>query len=206
MDASHNPFSGWSQVGSGSSFLWDNNGIAPSTFGALPYANSPPPPTSDLVTFYITSFDPDILSSKVIGPSQQRYLRIVTDPDNPRYTVFQNAQGKSVALVEWQSRPLVEIRNVTSKILARDWLRLTPDGRKVLSTRTMQILGAQYMWTPQDRYINLYSTGPAAVFLARISRGRGTITLDLTNQAIQLGLLDACLIATVVMQCGKNFD
>ncbi|KAF9058527.1 hypothetical protein BDP27DRAFT_1240773 [Rhodocollybia butyracea] len=200
MDASHNPFSGWAQAGTGSSFLWDNDGIAPSTFGALPYVNSPPPPTSDLVTFYITSYDPDILSSKVIGPNQHRYLHIVTDPNNPRYTVFQNAHGKSVALVEWQSRPLVEIRDVMSKIPARDWLCLTPDAR------TMRIQGVNYTWTPQGTYINMYSTDPAPVFLARISRGHGTIMLDLTNQAIQLGLLNACLIATVVMQCGKNID
>ncbi|KAF9073996.1 hypothetical protein BDP27DRAFT_1214976 [Rhodocollybia butyracea] len=211
MDASHNPFSGWAQVGSESSFLRDNNAIASSTFGALPYVNSPPPPASDLVTFYITSYDPDILSSKVIGPNQHRYLHIVTDPNNPRYTVFQNAHGKSVALVEWQSRPLVEIRDVMSKIPARDWLRLTPDGRKsylrlVNRARTMRIQGARYMWTPQGTYINMYSTDPAPVFLARLSRGHGTIMLDLTNQAIQLGLLDVCLIAGVVMQCGKNID
>ncbi|KIK68639.1 hypothetical protein GYMLUDRAFT_153830 [Collybiopsis luxurians FD-317 M1] len=201
MDSSYNPFSGWAEVGQGSSSaLWDNNGFAPSTFGALPYAHPPPPP--GLVTFYITSFNPDILNCTVIGPNQQRYLRIVTDPQNPAYTIFQNPQGRSIALVEWQSRPLVEIRDVMSKSPVKNWLRLTSDRR----ARTMDQQGVQYTWAPQDKHITLYSAGSNPVFLARISRGYGTITLDLTNRAMQLDLLDACIIATVLMQCGRNID
>ncbi|KAF5389528.1 hypothetical protein D9757_004194 [Collybiopsis confluens] len=201
MDYSYNPFSGWSQVGQrSSSIFWDNNGYTPSTFGALPYAHPPPPP--DLVTFYITSFNPDILNSTVIGPNQQRYLRIVTDPQNPAYTIFQNPQGRSIALVEWQSeRPLLEIRGVMSKGLIRDWLRLTSDQR----ARTMQYQGREFTWAPQDKYIAV-SARSNPVLLARISRGFGTITLDLTNRALQHDLLDACIIASVILQCGRSID
>ncbi|KAE9406162.1 hypothetical protein BT96DRAFT_963661 [Gymnopus androsaceus JB14] len=188
-----------------SSALWDNNGFEPSTLGALPYWQ-PPPPTN-LITFYITSYNPaDILNCTVIGPDQERYLHVVTDPHNPMYTLFQKIQAsggsRSCALVEWQRQPLVEIRDVMSKYPIRDWLHLNSDER----ARSMQFQNARYTWAPQDRYINMHSAGSNPVFLARISRGHGTITLDLTNQAIQLGLLDACIIATVVMQCGRNID
>ncbi|KAE9404649.1 hypothetical protein BT96DRAFT_1071446 [Gymnopus androsaceus JB14] len=201
MDAYFNPFAGWSQAGQGGSALRDiNNGIAPSTFGALPYGQ--PPPAANLITFEISSFSPDILNCTVTGPNRQRYLRVVTDPENPTYTLFQKSQGRNCALVEWQRQPLVEIRDVMSKYPVRDWLRLNSDRR----ARTMQFQSVRYTWAPQDNYINMYTTGSNPEFLARISRGHGTIMLDLTNQAIQLGLLDACIIATVIMQCGRSID
>lgn len=128
MDAYNNPFFGWPQAGQGGSTLRDaNNGFAPSTFGALPFGQ--PLPTADLITFQISSFSPDILNSTVVGPNQQTYMRIVTDPQNPTYTLFQRSQGRSCALVEWQRHPLVEIRDVMSKRPARDWLHLNADER-----------------------------------------------------------------------------
>ncbi|EEB88319.1 hypothetical protein MPER_13903, partial [Moniliophthora perniciosa FA553] len=73
---------------------------------------------------------------------------IVTDPQQPGYTILRDVQGKSVALVEWQAHPLVEIRGVMSKQYVRDWLKLSSD------KRNMTISGKRYFWSPDDKYIN----------------------------------------------------
>ncbi|KAK0452353.1 hypothetical protein EV421DRAFT_1768465 [Armillaria borealis] len=120
----------------------------------------------------------------------------------PTYTVLKDAKGRSTALVEWQSHPLVELRGVISKQKAGDWLRLSQDK----ASRTMDVCGTRYLWIPQEQYINLYSSGSSPRLLARICRGHGTITLDIAAEAMQLGLLEAAIIATMLLQCGQNID
>jgi hypothetical protein len=47
----------------------------------------------------------------------------------PGYTAVKNPDGKTIALIEWKDRPLVEIRNVFSKQRVSEWLPLSPDAR-----------------------------------------------------------------------------
>ncbi|ESK92448.1 hypothetical protein Moror_4485 [Moniliophthora roreri MCA 2997] len=188
MNPFSNPFSGWG-----------NGQNAPSVFGALPYATPPPP---NMVTFYLTSFNPDVSNCTVIGPSQTPSFYIVTDPQQPGYTILRDVQGKSIALIEWQAHPLVEIRGVMSKQYVRDWLKLSSDKR----SRNMTISGKRYFWAPDDKYINLYSNNGTPKFLGRVSRGHGTITLDMTGEAVQMGLLETSVTATLLLQCGRNID
>ncbi|PBK79922.1 hypothetical protein ARMGADRAFT_950281 [Armillaria gallica] len=173
---------------------------APSLFGALPYPTPPVP--ANYVSFYLTSFNPSVLNCTVIGPQQRPYFTFITDPNMPTYTVLKDAKGRSTALVEWQSHPLVELRGVISKQKARDWLRLSQDK----ASRTMDVCGTRYLWIPQEQYINLYSSGSSPRLLARICRGHGTITLDIAAEAMQLGLLEAAIIATMLLQSGQNID
>ena len=42
--------------------------------------------------------------------------------------------------------------------------------------------------------------------LARIARAPGTVLLEVTKEAISEGLLDSCLVATVMLVCGHNID
>ncbi|KAL0579255.1 hypothetical protein V5O48_002759 [Marasmius crinis-equi] len=184
-----NPFAGW------------NNGSASSSvYGALPYAT--PPPVANLVTYYLTSFNPDLLNCTVIGPSQRPSHFVITDPQQPGYTLLKDGKGKSIALVEWQAHPMVEIRGVMSKQHVRDWLGLSSDKR----SRKMTVGGNRYFWSPDERFINLYTSGGSPRFLARISRGHNTITLDITGEALHMGLLDIAVTATVLLQCGRNID
>lgn len=160
-----NPFSSWNKSGTGQSSV-------PSLYGALPYPTPSPP--SSLITFYITSFNPTVLNCTVIGPDQQHVCYIVTDPQMPGYTIFRSAAGKSIALVEWQSHPQVEVRGVFSKRKVKDWLNLSPDKRYVSeypvasqyrrischvlsSFRFMEVAGMRYSWVPQDKSINVSS-------------------------------------------------
>lgn len=41
---------------------------------------------------------------------------------------------------------------------------------------------------------------------ARISRQEASVTLELTTEAIQIGLLEVCIAATLLLQCGRNID
>lgn len=98
----------------------------PSVHGALPSTTSAQQP-NDLVTFYLTSFSPDIYNCTVIGPQRRPLYYFITDRNMPGYTTLKDGEGKSIALLEWQSHPLVEIRRLFSKQRAKDWLRLSSD-------------------------------------------------------------------------------
>ncbi|KIM46773.1 hypothetical protein M413DRAFT_63589 [Hebeloma cylindrosporum] len=198
-----NPFDSWSQAGNGQSAsnAWNGVGQPPSVFGALPYPSDPN--YSSMVTFYFTSFNPNILNCSVVGPRAQTYYRIVTDNQMPGYSVIKNAEGRNVSLVEWQTLPMIEVRGVLAKQHVRTWLGLTSDR----SSRTMTVRGMQYTWSPSDKSINLYAGGPRdRKFLARISRANGAISLDMTSDAMQLGLLDIVVVAAFLLQCGRNID
>ncbi|KAK2461182.1 hypothetical protein APHAL10511_006709 [Amanita phalloides] len=113
-----NPFSGWAENKKSTA-----TALLPSIFGALPYPSAP----SSSLKLMFTSFNPSILNCGVVSGEGQVLYQVVTDPHNPGYTVLKNASGKNVALVEWQSRPLVEIRGILSKQHIGDWMRLSRD-------------------------------------------------------------------------------
>jgi hypothetical protein len=123
-----NPFTaqdGWN-AGNGQS-TWDTSAPPPSIFGALPY----PFVSSALpgaITLKFTSLSPTILNSKVIGPRNETYFRVVTDGG---HTVLKDAQGSNIALLEWRDHPTVEARGLVVKQPMGQWLRLSTDRRCV---------------------------------------------------------------------------
>jgi hypothetical protein len=127
----NNPFDSWVEAGQGLSSQntpWNvGPSQAPSIFGALPYVSDPAHP--NLISYYFTSFNPDILNCSVINSRSQTVYRIVTDNQNPGYTVIKDVEGKNVSLIEWQAHPLIEVRGQLSKQSARTWLSLTSDKR-----------------------------------------------------------------------------
>ncbi|KAJ6517488.1 hypothetical protein C8R47DRAFT_1255101 [Mycena vitilis] len=174
----------------------------PSVHGALPF--SADPSASESVIFHFTAFKPSILNCTVAGKNTFPYFKITTDPSMPGYTAVKSAEGHSVALIEWKERPLSEIRNVLSKQPVADWLLLSDDA----SHRIMKVNGQQYMWAPQKSTICLYPVGiPRSEMLARISREKdGTVSLELTPTVVKAGLLETCVVATVLLQCGHKID
>ncbi|KAF8635460.1 hypothetical protein AX15_000436 [Amanita polypyramis BW_CC] len=187
-----NPFSGWTENKG-------TNGSPPSIFGALPY----PRTNSNQIKLTFTSYNPSILNCNIICSQGQIYYQVFTDPHNPGYTVIRNASGKNVALIEWQSRPLIEIRGILSKHLVADWLKLSQDR----SSRNMDIRGFHYTWSPRNEDIELVGNGPSKpILLARITREATTIMLEVTLDAIQLGIVDSIVTAAFLLQCGRNID
>ena len=126
------PFNSWSEAGNGQSGSNALDGVAqsPTVFGALPYPSDPN--YSSMISFYFTSFNPNILNCSVVGPRAQTYYRIVTDDQMPGYTIIKNGEGRNVSLVEWQTHPMIEVRGILSKQHVRTWLGLTNDRRSVL--------------------------------------------------------------------------
>ncbi|KAJ7122394.1 hypothetical protein C8R44DRAFT_622376 [Mycena epipterygia] len=187
---------------------WSNSNVrsavpgVPSVHGALPFAAGPS--GSNLVTFFFTALKPTILNCNVVGQNTYPYFKITTDASMPGYTAVKNADEKTIALVEWKERPLVEIRDVFSKRRVSEWLVLSPDA----SHRAMRFNGQQYIWAPKKSTICLYPAGtPTPELLARIFRGDdGTVSLELTTTAVTAGLLETCVVATVLLQCGHTID
>ncbi|KAJ7698063.1 hypothetical protein B0H17DRAFT_927786 [Mycena rosella] len=139
-----------------------------------------------------TSFSPTIMNCIVVGPQSRPYFRI-EDAPILGVSVFQNSNGQNIALVQWHQHPEVEIRNIVTRQRTSEMLSLSPDQ----SSRTMTVSGATVTFTTRDNVIWI---------LRRISRGQGTVTLELTGEAIRLGLLEPAMLATFLLQYGRNID
>ena len=50
----------------------------------------------------------------------------------------------------------------------------------------------------------VHSSAPRV--LARVSRVPNSVTLELTQEALQGGLLEPALVVTVLLSCGHNID
>ncbi|KAJ7669505.1 hypothetical protein DFH06DRAFT_1038620 [Mycena polygramma] len=206
VDTNHNPFDAWHQSSGQSPYGATTSVPPPSVFGALPY---PVPPSSqgyaagpNLTTFYLTSLNPGVLNCAVIGPHSRLAYAISTDDNMPGYTVVKNAERKSIALIEWTRHPRVEIRGAVPKQDTQAWLKISRNQ----TYRTMTVRGFQYTLVPDNQYINLCSSGTTPQFLGRISRGDDTVVVEMTSDAIQLGLQDSTVVAAVLLQCGHNID
>ncbi|KAJ7599177.1 hypothetical protein C8J56DRAFT_183209 [Mycena floridula] len=178
---------------------WTNQAPrAPSVFGALPYSKPPSPPTTLAFTF--TAFNPDILTCTVLGPNGQPFFYITTN--HLGTTLFQTvADGQTVAFIEWPQLPVLEVRGIVSRTTAQQWIGLSPDR----SHRSMRARGKWYTWSPRDNLLCLFATETNEI-LASVRRNRGSVTLEITATAVQIGLLEVCVVAVALLQCGRNID
>ncbi|CCL99211.1 uncharacterized protein FIBRA_01226 [Fibroporia radiculosa] len=181
------------------------SGIAPSIFGALPSAPITASKTaqSESIEFKFTDFRTTILNCTVVGPQNRVVYRVTTDSGAASGTMWKDNESRNVAMVTWQPNPAIEMRGMTAKQRVRDWLRLSSDQSK----RVMTIGGVQYAWSPIDGFICLYKLqSQAPRVLARIARGKDTVLLEMTPEAMQLGLLESSVVATVLFTCGQSID
>ncbi|KAF9265745.1 hypothetical protein L218DRAFT_985970 [Marasmius fiardii PR-910] len=199
----NNPFSVWyenSNQRQGSNY----DEPPPSVFGALPVF-SPTSSNVPILTFTFTSFNPSILNCAIVEPgSNTPSFFVVTDPAMPTYTLFKTPDGKSFGLLEWSQTFKVEIRGIVAKQPASQFLRLSSDQR----FRLMEIGGQDYMWLPGNQgSISLYPAGVNAsnTRLAQIKRRGSNIVLDIDQNAARSGLLNPCIVATVLLHSGHRF-
>ncbi|KAI0739067.1 hypothetical protein C8Q80DRAFT_1113006 [Daedaleopsis nitida] len=185
---------------------WQQGGSAPSIFGALPSVTTSTAAVAapaDSVTFTFTNFKTTILNSTVIGPQQRTVYRVVTESTAPACTIFKDNESRNVAMVQWQPHASVEIRGVAAQQRVRDWLKLSADQ----SHRIMEVRGVQYAWAPMQGFLCMYKANSSAPrILARITRIPNTVVLEMTQEAMQLNLLEPALVATVMLSCGSNID
>ncbi|KAJ7454329.1 hypothetical protein B0H11DRAFT_2325102 [Mycena galericulata] len=196
-----NPYAqgGWTNMATGSS---GNPTLPqPSIFGALPYPSQASSPT--FMAFRFTSFNPTILDSTVMGPKSQAYFRVTTDAPTVGFTVVHNSANQPMIMIEWSEAPIVEVRGIIPKQHTSKWLAMSPDKRY----RKMSAKGRNFIWAPDGECICLFSSGLGAPQIyARVSREERAVKLDLTAEAIQIGLLEICITATILLQCGRNID
>ncbi|KAJ6487723.1 hypothetical protein C8R45DRAFT_1213766 [Mycena sanguinolenta] len=193
-----NPFAqgGWSSSSDPNPSGTSNWGTTPSVFGALPYTSSPV--VAPELSFTFSPVDGTILNSLVIGPKSRTYFRISTDSG---FTVVQNAKLQNTAIVEWRSQPMVEINDIVSKRSTSQWLALSPDK----THRIMSARGKSFRWAPSEGYIELYSTGvPNPRLFGRILQSQNGVKLELTTEAVHVGLLEVCVTSTVLLMSGRN--
>ncbi|KAF8989484.1 hypothetical protein BDQ17DRAFT_1256810 [Cyathus striatus] len=169
----------------------------PPTFGLLPSVPSAP----SILTFRFISCNPNILSCLVNGPKGYPYFSVSSTPDFSSSTIYRSG-GPAIATIFWRSPPTIESQLVLRQNVAQ-WLPL--DGQQ--NYRTMTISGRVYGWYPRGAYLCLCSAGPAPPELyARVSRSGNEVVLEVAPEAIQLGLLEFIIIATVVLQSGRVID
>ncbi|KAJ6570845.1 hypothetical protein DFH09DRAFT_916822 [Mycena vulgaris] len=197
-----NPYAQGGWTNAGNSNASSSRGVPqPSIFGALPYPTPVSAPT--YMSFRFTSFSPTILDSAVTGPKSRTYFRVKTDSPTVGFTVAHNSANQPMIIIEWLKHPVIEIRDILSKRQTSHWMALSPDKRY----RTMTACGKTFVWAPDGQYICLYSSGLGAPQIyARVYRDEGEVALDLTTEAIRIGLLEVCVAAALLLQSGRNID
>ncbi|KAJ7893365.1 hypothetical protein B0H14DRAFT_3671853 [Mycena olivaceomarginata] len=198
-----NPYAqgGWRNTGNPNAASGSNTVPQPSIFGALPFVT--PSPLPMFVSFRFTSYSPSILNSTVMGPQAQTYFHVNTDIPTPGFTVITNSANQPTVIIEWARHPVLEIRGIVPKQQTSQWLALAPEKRY----RTMTVKNKTFVWAPDGESICLYSPGLGAPQThARVTREEGAVALDITSDAIQMGLLDVCVAAALLLQCGRKID
>ncbi|KAJ7108733.1 hypothetical protein C8R44DRAFT_834116 [Mycena epipterygia] len=199
-----NPYAqgGWSNSYNPNAVNNQALGTSPSVYGALPYS-TPPIAIPNFLRFTFSPLDGTILNALVMGPQSRTYFRISTDSTSSGFSVVQNSKLESVALVEWRSHPIVEIQNIVSKRSSSQWLELSPDR----TYRVMSARGRNFRWTPNEGHIELWSTGvPNPQLFGRISQGQSGVILELTSEAVQIGLLEVGVVSALLIMSGRNID
>ncbi|KAJ7626093.1 hypothetical protein FB45DRAFT_836333 [Roridomyces roridus] len=188
------PYAMWSSPNS--SRQTSSNNPNPSVHGALPFAADPT--RSNNLHFHFTAFNPTILNCTVVGKNTVPYYKIVTDDSMRGYTVVKNLEDKTIALVEWKQHPLVEIR----KIVPKQRVGENPSHRRMTGSEQ------DYVWAPRKNAICLYPADTLTPeLLAQILLAPdGTVSLEITQAAVSAGLVERCVLATLLLQCGRKID
>ncbi|KAJ7610308.1 hypothetical protein DFH06DRAFT_998435 [Mycena polygramma] len=198
-----NPFSqGWSNTTAANTDYNASWGTTPSIYGALPYP-TPPSAAPNVITFAFLAPNGSVLNSVVNGPQSQTYFRVTTDSTTAGFSMVENAQQETIAMIEWRKHPVVEIVGVVSKRNSAQWLTLSPDR----THRLMNVRGRNFRWMPDAHHVGLYSVSPVnPKFFGRISQGRDGTTFEITAEGLQLGLLEVFVVSALLLMCGRNID
>lgn len=122
----------------------------PSLFGALPYTGAAGDADPTTMRF-IFNFNHTVLNSSVVGPRDREYFNIMHNTPNRNNTLFRDAEGRSIAMIDWNGTPKVEIHALLQRQNASSWLALSTDRRQ----RTMNARGKWYAWVPEGNSVTV---------------------------------------------------
>ncbi|KAF8998295.1 hypothetical protein BDQ17DRAFT_1328936 [Cyathus striatus] len=201
-----NPYAqgGWGNPGNPGTIAgqFPNHSSIPPTFGALPAISAEPSPT--LMAFFFVSSNYDILNSSVIGTKSQKYFDIQSTPyGGTEFTNFRRPSGETFSVVEWNGRPKVELQNLFRKDYVSRWMPLSSDR----SSRTVTIGSTRYTWIYANEMVYVYPYGgDTRSLVARIYRGKEAITLEMTVNSLQAGLLEPFVVTAALLFSGRAIE
>ncbi|KAJ7131596.1 hypothetical protein C8R43DRAFT_895962 [Mycena crocata] len=174
-----------------------------------------PHPTAPVADVEVLSLDfacrrksRSILNSTVVGRDGfTPYFHIMSCTDtHPKQTIFRTNKGATVATVEWGTKgttAYVEVHKAVPKQRVSGWLSVGDDA----SYRMMSAHGQRYVWAPQGHSICVsVRSHYVPHLLARIDKEESTVTLDITVEAVNRGLLEMAVVATTLFQSGYSID
>ncbi|KAF9020556.1 hypothetical protein BDZ89DRAFT_1202816 [Hymenopellis radicata] len=178
----------------------------PCIYGALPFASEESSP--ETMHKFGFKYETTIVNSIVFGPNKRPFFRVANDLPRHGCTTLTNTEGTDFAVIDWgtgESQVLVEMKDVLDKQTVAAWMPLSADR----SRRAMYAFGKWFSWIPKDNCICVATHGSKSPCLyAKVYRDEKlkAVILEVATQAIQIGLLEICIVATVLLQSGSNID
>ncbi|THH09770.1 hypothetical protein EW145_g1789 [Phellinidium pouzarii] len=129
-----------------------------------------------------------------------------SDENLAGYTAFRDAEGRSIALIEWTARPAVEVRGAVVKSSASEWVKVEQDpifGRPV---RRMEVRGAKFVWCPNGEALLLFTQAPSSIPLVVVTKQKHVVDLEMSEQALARGLLEPCIVAVTLLLSGRRLE
>ncbi|KAJ7933285.1 hypothetical protein B0H13DRAFT_1592466 [Mycena leptocephala] len=186
-----NPFSqGWIPI--------PNTAPTPSVFSVLPTLpyTGQPNTSPNVIKFTFSPSNGTVLNSFINGPQLEFYFHVTTDSTTTGFSVVQNSTCESIAMIEWHNHPIVEIfGGIVSKRNSAQWLKLSRDK----THRLMSFGGRNYIWSPEE-----HASPTSRQFFGRISQGQDGTAFEVTPEALQFGLLEIFVVASLLLMCGRN--
>ncbi|EIN08501.1 hypothetical protein PUNSTDRAFT_69040 [Punctularia strigosozonata HHB-11173 SS5] len=155
-------------------------------------------------SLHFVSFSPTILSCDVVDSNGGPRYAVRTELLNGTLvTTVTDALGRALAILDWKNKPAVEISGHIGRQAASEWLVRSENG----SSRTMELGAMHYRWvTHEDNLCLTMHLRPGADVLCRVTKTRDMITLELTQNAIVIGLELPAIVATMLLMSGRNID
>ncbi|KAJ6465144.1 hypothetical protein DFH09DRAFT_1295411 [Mycena vulgaris] len=152
------------------------------------------------VSFEFSGTKKSIRDSRVTDPWGRTVLTIAS---TKKESTLHNMQGHVLAVIEW-NHSLPRVRYRGSEVKSKE---LLPLDRKQM-TRGMTHEGHSYGWQamPDREAVGLYPTSSPGKCLAYWHNEDNEIFLKATPEVYESGMLDICLIAVFLMNCGVQLE
>ncbi|KAF9027529.1 hypothetical protein BDZ89DRAFT_952064 [Hymenopellis radicata] len=178
----------------------------PSVYGALPFSYESHS-SQDTMHRFGFKYEKTILQSIVFGPKNRPYFRVAHDLPKHGMTTFTNTEGHDFAVIDWYGSPEVEMKGLMERQAVSFWMPLSSDGM----SRSMYARGKWFSWIPNQNSISLFVSTHGSMtpcLYAKIYQDSKlkAVILEISTGAIQIGLLESCVVAAVLLQSGNNID
>ncbi|KAF7355690.1 hypothetical protein MSAN_01486800 [Mycena sanguinolenta] len=158
-------------------------------------------PSPNFITFKFSGTKPTIRDSKVTDPWGQTVLTISS---TKKESTLHNMQGQTFAVVEWK-HSLPHVLYGGTEVKSKDFLPLE---RKSM-IRGMTHAGQTYGWkgASDGMSVGLYHPSDPQNRLAYWHNEDHVIFVEVSRQACETpGLLEMCLMAVFMMNCGSQLE